>query len=104
MNDMLDMISPPPESPVKAVATFPMMRETEGRIAPAIIADSMPMESRILSYAVMNVKNFVMLTAAGSASSWLIVIYSTKFASLDTIMELLLLLRGELTSSELCTS
>ena len=106
MNDMLEMISPPLESPVKAVATFPMIRETEGRMAPAIIADSMPMESRILSYAVMNVKNFVMLTAAGASSIWLLVIYSTKFASLDTIMEVLLLLFLDVssTSRELCTS
>ena len=65
---MLEMISPPPEPPVKAEATLPMMRDTEGRMAPAIIADSMPMKSRILSYTVMNVKNLRMLTAGGYVS------------------------------------
>ena len=72
MKDMSEMMSPPlslGSPPEKAVATFPMIRLTDGRIAPARTADSEPTNSRSLSYPLMYVKNFrrPIYSGAGSA-------------------------------------
>lgn len=54
IKDMLDIMSPPlPLPPENALATLPMIRLIEGRIAPASIALSDPMNSKSLSYSVM---------------------------------------------------
>ena len=50
ISDMLEMMSPPPEEPSEnADATFPMISETEGRIAPAKMAANDPMNKSNLS-------------------------------------------------------
>ena len=51
---MSEMMSPPPPVyPENAPATFPMMSDTDGKIAPAIKAAKMPNPSKNLSYGVM---------------------------------------------------
>ena len=51
--DMFEMMSPELSPPVNASATLPIIRATEGRMAPARIEDSVPMKSNSLSYIVM---------------------------------------------------
>ena len=51
---MFDMISSPEEPPeVKASATWPMTRDTLGKMAPAAMAENVPKKSSNLSYGVM---------------------------------------------------
>ena len=72
MKDISEMMSPPlpPGSPPeKALATFPMIRLIDGRIAPARTADSEPMNNKSLSYELMNVKNFRRPICSGAGSA-----------------------------------
>jgi len=66
------MISPPlslGSLPENALATFPIMRLIDGKIAPAQRADMEPTKSKSLSYTVMYVKNFKRPICSGSGSA-----------------------------------
>ena len=62
------MMSPllPEPPPVNAAATLPIMSETEGRIAPAIMAASVPTKSSSLSWSFRKLKNLVRGICSGA--------------------------------------
>lgn len=55
--------------PEKAAATFPMTRDMEGRIIPAIIAENVPKNNKTLSQPVMYLKNIKNEMDCGCSSS-----------------------------------
>ena len=73
IKDMFEMMSVPPlslEPPdEKALATLPMIRLIEGRIAPAITALKDPMNSKSLLYSVKCSKNLRRLIDSGAGSA-----------------------------------